>query len=281
MPDLGDRARRRESAIQRFAERQRATGHRAVEGMKSTRPSLGLAYRRQSWVSFADLADWCAAATTTAGVAERKKARTLALHLLATSIRKGEFEHGGNSKILFLAPYVPGDNLPPRCRLTRGQFEYILQLDFVPPEMLAQLWLPCDLPQSWLESHGYPRGPHFDPTRKTRLEAAGISACPGKEPRPQPTESLRGGLTARPDDDSADAASGPKAGETSIGRTAWSIAERILDSNERPKRGHGRLAKLARLVTTELERAGQQRQPDSIRKVIGPSLREWEARHSE
>jgi hypothetical protein len=268
MPDMRERARRRESAIQRFAVRQRTTSDGAAQAVKSDRPSLGLAYRRRSWVSIADLADWCAAATTTAGVDEQKKARNLALDSLAKSIRKGEFEHDGKSKVLFMAPYIPGDNLRARCRLTKDQFEYILQLDSVPLEMLAQLWLPRDLAQSWLESHGYPRDPHFDPTRQSR-----------PEPRPQPTEPLRSGLTAW--SNGADAAPGPKGGETSIGRAAWSIAERILAGNERPKRGHGRLAKLARLVADELERAGQRRQPDSICKVIGPSLREWEAKHPE
>ncbi len=279
MPDLRDRARLRERAIQRFAERQRSTGDRASQTVQSDRPSLGLAYRRRSWVSIADLADWCAAVTTTAGIAEQKKARTLALYLLAASIRKGEFERDGNSKILFLAPYNPGDNFPPRCRLTKDKFKYIVELDFVPPEMLAQLWLPRDLAQSWLEAHGYPRDPHFDPTRQSQFEAAGISARPRTEPRPQPTEPLRGGLIAW--SDGADAAPGPKGGETSIGRTAWLIAERILAGDERPKRGHGRLARLARLVAAELERVGLRRQPDSIRKVIGRSLREWEAKHPE
>jgi hypothetical protein len=246
MPTLLERAQRRERAIQRFAERQRATDDRATQGVRSGRPSLGLAYRRRCWVSFADLADWCAAATTTAGIVEQKKARILALHSLAVSINKGEFEQDRKSKVLFLAPYIPGDDFPPRCRLIGDHFEYIGELDFVAPEMLAQLWLPCDLAQSWLESHGYRGNPHFDMTQQSRL---------------------------------LDDAPGPKGGEASIQRTAWLSAERILASDERPKRGHGRLSKLARLVTADLERAGVRRQPDSIRKAIRAGLREWEVKH--
>jgi hypothetical protein len=74
---------------------------------------------------------------------------------------------------------------------------------------------------------------------------------------------------------------GPKGGdETSIKRLAWEIAEEILlDDTRRPRRGYGRLAKLARAVNSELSRHGHQRQDDSVRKMIGPSLREWEGKN--
>jgi hypothetical protein len=76
--------------------------------------------------------------------------------------------------------------------------------------------------------------------------------------------------------------SGPKGGEKSVDREAWEIAERILgDGTTRPPRGHGRLAKLARLVNAELLKRGIERQDDSIRKSIGPGLREWEKQHPE
>jgi hypothetical protein len=252
MSELSERARRREHAIKRFAARQRAI-EGTVQPMEPVRNSLGLAYRRRAWISFADLADWCAAATTTAGIAEQKKAYALALHWLAVAIKNEEFERNSRSKILFLAPYVRGDNSPPRCRLTRDQFEFIQTFDFVPPELLTQLWLPCELAESWLRSHGYPMLP-LGPIQ-------------------------RGGFSTW--FDGVDGAPGPKAGEKSIGKVAWSIAERILNSNESPKRGHGRLASLVRLVISELEREGIKRQADSVRKAIGPSLREWEAKDPE
>jgi hypothetical protein len=135
--------------------------------------------------------------------------------------------------------------------MTKDQLEYIVTFDFVPPEMLTQLWVPCELAESWLRSHGYPA-----------LPLGSIQ---------------RGGFNAPPD--SANAAPGPKGGEKSIGKIAWSIAERILTSNKGPKRGHGRLANLVRLVISELERQGIERREDSVRKAIGPGLREWETKH--
>jgi hypothetical protein len=44
------------------------------------------------WISVSDLANWCAAMSTTVGITEQEKARDLALGSLAASIRAGEFE---------------------------------------------------------------------------------------------------------------------------------------------------------------------------------------------
>jgi hypothetical protein len=61
---------------------------------------------------------------------------------------------------------------------------------------------------------------------------------------------------------------------------AWEIAEGILaDDTRRPPRGFGRLMALARLVNAELGRRGHQYETDSVRKMIGRDLREWEAKH--
>jgi hypothetical protein len=73
---------------------------------------------------------------------------------------------------------------------------------------------------------------------------------------------------------------GPKAGETTPKDLACETAVQILDDDDRrPPRGYGRLIKLARLVNTELRTRGHQYQDDSIRRMIGPTLREWEAAH--
>lgn len=140
MRNLRERSDRRKGAIERFCACQRVSRH---------------------WISFSALVDWCAAVTTTAGITEQKKAGDLALESLVASIRKGDFEgerRGGRdrSKILYLAPYVPGDDTPPRCRLSRESFEWVYKANPpLPPEMLAQLWVPCDLARKWLEAHGY------------------------------------------------------------------------------------------------------------------------------
>jgi hypothetical protein len=72
---------------------------------------------------------------------------------------------------------------------------------------------------------------------------------------------------------------GPKGGEQSVDQLAWQIALRILGSRDRPSPGHGRLIALARMVNTELKKQKYQRQDDSIRRGIGPSLRTWEAKN--
>jgi hypothetical protein len=73
---------------------------------------------------------------------------------------------------------------------------------------------------------------------------------------------------------------GPKAGAVSIKDLAWEIALRILnDEAQRPPRGHGRLATLAGMVNVGLTRHGHQYKDDSVRKMIGPSLRDWEAKN--
>ncbi len=69
---------------------------------------------------------------------------------------------------------------------------------------------------------------------------------------------------------------GPKGGEQSVNQLAWEIASKILDSPDRPARRHGRLIALARKVNIKLASQGYNRQDESIRKAIGPSLREWE-----
>ena len=68
--------------------------------------------------------------------------------------------------------------------------------------------------------------------------------------------------------------------ETSVADIAWQAALNVLaDDHQRPPPGYGRLIKLARLVNAELAKQGHQREDDSIRKAIGPNLREWEAQN--
>lgn len=70
---------------------------------------------------------------------------------------------------------------------------------------------------------------------------------------------------------------GPKGGETSIDQIVWEIALNILESLEKPKRGHGFKIALARMVSARLEKNfNHHREPDSIAKSIRASLRDWE-----
>ena len=74
-------------------------------------------------------------------------------------------------------------------------------------------------------------------------------------------------------------APGPKGGAKKVDELAWDIALRILESEQKPKRGHGRLTALARMVEPELSKEGHKRLVESICKAIRPSLREWEAKN--
>ena len=72
---------------------------------------------------------------------------------------------------------------------------------------------------------------------------------------------------------------GPKGGEQSVSREAWQIAESLLACGQGHPRRHGRLMGLARQVNGQLAQRGHIRQDDSVRKAIGPSLRDWERKN--
>ena len=74
-------------------------------------------------------------------------------------------------------------------------------------------------------------------------------------------------------------APGPKGGGKKVDELMWDIASDILESEQKPKRGHGRLTALARMVQPELSKQGHERLVESICKSIRRSLREWEAKN--
>jgi hypothetical protein len=51
------------------------------------------------WISFVDLSDWCARSTTATSLNNEAETREAAYHRHTDSIRKGEFERNGGSKI--------------------------------------------------------------------------------------------------------------------------------------------------------------------------------------
>jgi hypothetical protein len=142
------------------------------------------------WISFVDLADWCARSTTAASLDDEAKAQEVAYQRLADSVRKGEFDRGGRSKILYL------DTVVMRCRLTREQFEIAFVSTATPPApslpltVLNCCWVSCDLARKWLESHSYRWSPHFEPERKAASDnGPGISRV--NPVRPHAVENLR------------------------------------------------------------------------------------------
>ncbi len=120
------------------------------------------------WISFVDLADWCAQSTTAASLDEEAKAREVAYRRLADSVRRGEFQRDTRSKVLYLDPHVTPDGASPKCRLTRGQFETAFEAAAMPPAaslplpVLGCCWLPYALVRDWLASHGYRCARHFE-----------------------------------------------------------------------------------------------------------------------
>jgi hypothetical protein len=72
---------------------------------------------------------------------------------------------------------------------------------------------------------------------------------------------------------------GPKENESGKG-LACDIALRVLDDEtRRPNLGYGRVMTIARAANIELARCGHHYEVDSVRKMIGPSVREWEKEH--
>jgi hypothetical protein len=204
--------------------------------------------RMRRWIEFRDLADWCARSTTTTGAAEQAKAQIFALDQLANAILNGQFEDKSRSQVLLLDARARGVVGSAPCRLHTAAFarqcEYAAEmtpLEPLPLETLAKCWLPREVARQWIEMHGYRWPSHFDP-----------SPGPNEEQNRRPHGSK-------------------------LAEAAWPVAEQILeDDTRRPPPGYGRLIKLARLVNAEL---GQRDQDESVRKAIGPSLREWERRN--
>jgi hypothetical protein len=73
---------------------------------------------------------------------------------------------------------------------------------------------------------------------------------------------------------------GRKAGAISVKDLACKLALRVLDDEtQRPPRGRGRLMTLARMANADLVQLGQKYEDDSVRKMIAPSVRDWEKKY--
>jgi hypothetical protein len=123
----------------------------------------------------------------------------------------------------------------------------------------------------------------YRPALESALEEVGFTRADGTTELPagvKPKGGARGDAAPAVQTPTA-AAPGPKPGSgQSIANQAWQAALKVLaDDKQRPPLGYGRLAELAHLVNAELISQGYRYQDDSIRKAIGPSLREWEAQN--
>lgn len=142
------------------------------------------------WIAVADLADWCAQSTTSVSIEVEARTRELAYRRLTESVQKGEFEHDGRSKILYLDTLVTSDGASPRCRLTREQFEIAFDIAAalpaasLPITVLNCCWLPDDLARQWLEVHGYRSPPYLESVQTAPAGGGG-----GQHARPMSTVS--------------------------------------------------------------------------------------------
>ena len=75
-------------------------------------------------------------------------------------------------------------------------------------------------------------------------------------------------------------APGPKPGDQTAKPRAHDAVRAILSNDaERPLRGHGRTAKLARMVQEKFASEGIHYELNSIEKMIRPAVKEWEERN--
>jgi len=124
----------------------------------------------------------------------------------------------------------------------------------------------------WAASLGWPLP---DELVELRTAAPGGSSPPKHQPVLPEADTAQGIVKPPP----YAITPGPKGGEKSVGQIAWQLAEEILNSGRGPKRGYGRVTALAHMVNIKLAEHGPKRQDDSIRKSIGPSLRDWQAKN--
>lgn len=147
------------------------------------------------WIALDELVEWCAHSATTADQAAEDRARDLAWHRLAEAILRGEFEGGGESRVLYLDRYVSEDGSSPRRWLTQEQFAIVMDADAamvahfkiaappapsVPINILRCCWLPHDLARQWIERHGYRWPAHFEPIALS-LPVSGVDRSTAEE----------------------------------------------------------------------------------------------------
>jgi len=120
--------------------------------------------RRRRWLSFEEIADWCARISGTVRRDEALRAQAYAD--LGDAMLAAEFGDGARSRVLYFHP-DPG---PSEERLRLAPEGLRTWLDFygtdnpiITTEILSRCWLPRDLCRSWFERHGLTWPSAFDP----------------------------------------------------------------------------------------------------------------------
>jgi hypothetical protein len=221
------------------------------------------------WIALFDLVDWCAQSTTTASLDGQAKAREVAYQRTTDSVRKGEFDRDGRSKILYLDTLVTSEGASPRCRLTREQFEVAFDSTATPPSyslpisVLNCCWLPRELARRWLESHGYRWAAHFEPASHPVSDDLN-HAPPVANPVDGPA--LPAAMRVKPRPPSREKKFWPAADEAGL--------EWLID-NGCPAPGDGNQAGLERYMTKWLEDHGHQASESTVRRHVARWIKEY------
>ena len=128
---------------------------------------------RRRWLSFEEIADWCA--REPGSVRRTEGLRAQAYADLRDAMLAGEFGHGAGSRVLYFHP-DPGA-IEERLRLAPAGLR--TWLDFygaddplITTQILSRCWLPHDLCRQWFERQGLVWPSAFDPATLRRAPTA-------------------------------------------------------------------------------------------------------------
>jgi hypothetical protein len=133
--------------------------------------------RRRQWLSFDEIADWCARIPRSLRRDEAVRAQAYAD--LQEAMLAGEFGHGADSRVR----YFQLDPGPIKARRQLEPERLRIWLDFygandsvIITEIFSRCWLPRDLARRWFERHGLSWPAHFEAASESEL---GTGACCG------------------------------------------------------------------------------------------------------
>jgi hypothetical protein len=127
--------------------------------------------RRRQWVSFDEIADWCA--REAGGIAPDPALRHAAYAALGASLRAGALECGGRPAVLLLCP-----GMAP-LRVGRRWMAAVAALGdeaYVAAHHLALCWMPLELARAWLQRKRIAPPPGWSPIRPVTAAPAAESA---------------------------------------------------------------------------------------------------------
>ena len=139
--------------------------------------------KTRQWISFADIADWCARKEGSIRRIERDYIHTL--WLLHYSADRGEFELEGRMRVAFLheALYRPELSREEYCGLPIEIHERSETITPTTQMYLESCWVPCDLCRDWLEAKQQEMPPWL-PARTEVMPPLRQSAEDGDDPEP-------------------------------------------------------------------------------------------------